>query len=134
MKILICGGRDFDDYEFLKEKTDYHVKIARETSGWQGVEIVAGGAKGADTLAEKYAEERHYGTSIFPAWWKENGKKAGFLRNIQMAEYLATSDDMQVFVIAFWDGVSKGTKHMIDTAKKHNLPLYIYKYKRGLNE
>lgn len=128
MKILICGGRDFADYKLLKEKTDYHVKIAKETNHRQGVEIVAGGAKGADTLAEKYAKERHYGTSIFPAWWQEDGKKAGALRNIKMAKYLVESDDTQVFVIAFWDGISKGTKHMIDTAKKRNLPLYIYKY------
>ncbi len=57
----------------------------------------------------------------FPADWEKFGKKAGYIRNEEMAKY---SDSC----IVFWDGKSKGTKHMIELAKKYNLNLKIVKY------
>ena len=59
--------------------------------------------------------------------WNNQGKKAGILRNIKMAEY-ATSDDSIPVLFAFWNGSSRGTKHMIDTATKYGMEVHIIRY------
>lgn len=81
-------------------------------------EIISGGAKGADTLAERFAKEREYETLIFSADWKTHGKAAGFIRNKQ----IVVACDM---VLAFWDGKSKGTQHTIVLAKAAKRPTFI---------
>lgn len=108
MKVIIAGGRWYDDYKFLKEKCDTILSNLSE------VEIVSGAAKGADGLGEKYAKENNYKCTKFPADWEKYGRSAGPRRNRQMAEY---ADGL----IAFWDGKSRGTKNMIELAKKHKL-------------
>ena len=113
-KIIVAGGRDFSDYMLLKEKLDYVLKFGE-------FEIVSGKASGADTLGEKYALENYLRIAEFQADWDRYGKKAGYLRNEEMAKY---ADGC----IVFWNGKSKGTKHMIDLAKKHNIPVAIIRY------
>lgn len=115
MRVIIAGTRDFNDYSLLSTKCDF---ILSKTSD---IEIVSGTAKGADKLGEKYAEERGYQIKRFPANWDKFGKSAGYKRNKEMAEY---SDAL----IAFWDGKSKGTKHMIDLAKENNLKIKIVNF------
>lgn len=115
MKVIIAGGRYFDNYDLLCQKADYYLSRQSE------IEIVSGAAKGADKLGERYAEERQYMIKRFPADWGSFGKKAGYLRNTEMAEYADA-------LIAFWDGKSKGTKHMINIAKKQNLLIRIIRY------
>lgn len=82
------------------------------------VEIVSGCAVGADKLGERYAQERGFQIKRFPAEWSLHGKAVGFIRNEEMAKY---SDAL----IAFWDGVSRGTKHTIDLAEKHGLKIKV---------
>lgn len=118
MKVIIAGGRDFDNYDLLREKCDNILRNQDE------VIIISGGAKGADSLGERYAKERGYSTEVFHAKWEEHGKKAGPIRNQEMA---INSNAL----IAFWDEKSKGTKHMIDTATDKGLLVRIIKYKRG---
>ena len=113
MRVVIAGGREFGDYELLREICDEHILPDSE--------IVSGGARGTDTLGERYAKETGRGLKIFPADWNKHGKGAGHIRNKQMAEY----SDM---LIAFWDGESKGTKNMIDTSKRLGLIVYVHKY------
>jgi hypothetical protein len=108
MKVIIAGSRDFNDYNLLKNNCDVLLSLTKEN-----IEIVSGGARGADSLGERYAQENNLELKIFPADWSI-GKGAGFIRNKQMADY---SDAL----IAFWDGKSKGTKMMIDLAKKNEL-------------
>jgi len=115
MKVIIAGGRDFKDYNRLKEVCD---KIL---SNQNDIEIVSGTAGGADTLGERYAQEKGYEVKKFPAKWDEYGKKAGYLRNQEMGDY---ADGL----IAFWDGQSKGTKHMIDIANKKGLKVRVISY------
>lgn len=115
MKVIIAGSRDFNDYEKLKEVCDY--MLSRQTD----VEIVSGAARGADILGEQYAKEKGHSLKQFPAEWDKFGKRAGYLRNEDMAKY---SDAL----IAFWDGKSKGTEHMINLAKKHNLKVKVHKF------
>ena len=105
MKIIIAGGRNFNDYNKLRESCDNILVNQKD------VEIVSGTAAGADTLGERYAQEKGYEVKKFPAQWDLYGKSAGYKRNQQMAEY---ADGL----IAFWDGKSRGTKHMIDIANK----------------
>ena len=115
MKVIIAGGRDFKDYNRLKEVCD---KILINQNK---IEIISGTAGGADTLGERYAQEKGYEVKKFPAKWDEYGKKAGYLRNQEMGEY---ADGL----IAFWDGQSKGTKHMIDIANKKGLKVRVISY------
>lgn len=115
MKIIVAGSRGFNDYNLLKEKLN---EVVGDNSD---IEIVSGMARGADLLGVKYANEMGYKVKEFPAQWDKYGKSAGYKRNAEMAQYANTC-------ICFWDGLSKGTKHMIDLANKYNLKVHIVKY------
>ena len=117
-RIIIAGGRDFNNYELLCEKMDYLLQHVKET---KQVVIISGKARGADALGERYALEHGFSVQEFPAQWDKYGKSAGYKRNITMA-------DNADAVVAFWDGVSKGTKHMIDTATARKLKLRVVRY------
>ena len=117
-RIIIAGGRDFTNYSLLKEKIDNIISDKRKT---HQIYIVSGKARGADSLGEKYANENGLNIMEFPADWDKHGRSAGYKRNLEMAE---NADAL----IAFWDGESQGTKHMIDIAKEKNLPTRIIRY------
>lgn len=114
-KVIIAGGRHFNDYEKLCKVADYMLKNKTE------IEVVSGTASGADTLGEDYAKERGYGVKLFPANWDKYGLSAGYKRNEEMADY---GDAL----IAFWDGQSKGTKHMIELASKYKIKIKVALY------
>ena len=116
-KVVVAGCRDFADYELLKEKCDFYLQKKKP----EIIVIVSGHASGADTLGERYAQERGYETEVYPADWKTNGRAAGPIRNAQMA---TVADAL----IAFWDGKSRGTKNMIDTATKRGLQVAVVRY------
>lgn len=107
MKVIIAGTRDFKDYGLLKIVVNQYHKIYGIT------EVVSGTAKGADELGERWAKENNIPIKKFPAEWKKHGRAAGPIRNEQMAEYAD-------YLIAFWDGTSKGTKNMIDNMEKRH--------------
>jgi len=117
MKLVIAGSRGFSNYKLLREMADVVVKDSLEE-----IEIVSGGARGADVLGEKYAKERGFPVKSFPANWDLHGKAAGYIRNEEMAEY-------GNYVLLFWDGESKGTQHMAKLAEKHGCKVYLIKYK-----
>ena len=85
------------------------------------IEIISGMADGADTLGIKYAKEHKLTMVLYPANWKKYPRMAGILRNMNM---LVTATHL----VAFWDGKSHGTKHMIEIAKEKGIPVWIYKY------
>lgn len=113
-RVIIAGSRTFNDYSILKKFCDHVLQNKC------GIIIVSGKAKGTDTLGEKYAKEKNYPIAEFPADWESYGKSAGYIRNEEMAKYADA-------LIAFWDQKSKGTKHMIDLAKKYSIPVKIYR-------
>lgn len=78
-------------------------------------------AKGADTLALRYADERKLTKIMFPPNWKFHRRYAGFLRNEEMLS-IATH------LVAFWDGQSTGTKHAIDVAQANGIPVWVFEY------
>lgn len=116
MKVIIAGGRKFNDYDLLYKNCDKVLRIKKNE-----IEIVSGTANGADKLGERYAKEKGYPIKQFPANWDKYGKSAGYKRNEEMAKY---ADGL----IAFWDGKSKGTKHMIDLAKQYELKVKVFIY------
>ena len=115
-RVIIAGGRKFNNYSLLKEKCDNILSNINDR-----IAIVSGCADGADLLGEKYAKEMDSIVHYYPANWKLYGKSAGMIRNREMAENAEA-------LIAFWDGESKGTKAMIETAKKKNLKVRIINY------
>lgn len=117
-KVIIAGSRDFNNYDLLKEKHDFALR--NKANG--NVEIVSGTARGADRLGERYASEKGIRVKQFPAQWERYGKRAGYLRNKEMAEYADA-------LIAFWDGKSLGTKMMIDLAERNGLKRIVITYK-----
>lgn len=112
-KVIVAGSRGFYDYQLLKRKMDNFLKNKEPNT----IEIVSGTANGADKLGERYAEERGYAIARFPANWDKYGNR----RNAEMDWYADAC-------VVFWDGKSMGSKHMIDLAKKANIPLRVVVY------
>lgn len=121
MKVIIAGGRHFNDYNLLNE---YCTKLIKQ---FDNVEIVSGRAKGADLLGERFAKENNLKIHKFPADWNTHKRLAGIIRNGEMADF---SDGL----IAFWDGKSKGTKNMIKLAKERGLKVLVVKYIKPVQE
>jgi len=115
VKLVIAGTRYFDNYDLLKEEIDKFCNFNNVE------EIISGGSAGADTLAHKYALENNIRPNIFNADWKNLGRSAGPIRNTKMAE----NGDV---LIVFWDGISRGTKNMMDQMKNRGKPVFCIKY------
>ena len=116
----MAGGRDFNDYTLLSE--NLRSLQTYELSGFgEGLRIVSGMARGADSLAVTYAKEHEIELIKMPADWDRFGKSAGYRRNKEMA-------DISQGLLAFWDGQSRGTKHMIDIARRQGLNVRVVSY------
>ncbi len=113
IKLAIVGGRDFNDYGRLRKVFE---SLKLDVS-----ELVSGGAKGTDTLAEILSQDKKIPITIFPADWERNGKKAGMLRNKQIVDYC---DE----VLAFWDEQSRGTANTISLTTQSKKKLYLEIY------
>jgi len=114
-KVAIIGSRTFNDYNLLK-------KIMNEIDESETIDIIiSGGAKGADSLGEQYADEVGIEKLIFPALWEKYGRKAGPLRN---TDIINNSD----IVVCFWDGKSTGTLDSINKAKASKKDVHIIRF------
>lgn len=118
IKLIVAGGRDFNDYEKLHQVLH---QLAEDTYKDYFVSIVSGMAKGADALGYQFARQHNIQLYEFHADWNLYGKGAGFRRNGQMGVFADV-------LLAFWDGKSKGTKHMIDLMHALNKPVHIIRY------
>ena len=122
MKLIIAGGRDFDDEMLaLTEYFNFNAELATPDDMQAVTEFVSGGARGADRVGENIARLLSIPVKQFIPDWDGLGKRAGFVRNAEMAEYADA-------LLAFWDGSSKGTAHMIDTATKKGLIVKVVMY------
>jgi hypothetical protein len=117
MKTIIAGSRSS-----TYEQTRLAIILAVE-DGLDITEVVSGTARGSDSHGEIYARYMDIPVKKFPADWNKYGNKAGVIRNKEMAEYAETA------VIA-WNGLSRGTKHMMNFAEEMGLKTYIYNYGR----
>lgn len=133
IRVIVCGGRNFDNYTLVKTKLDIYCGLYAGR-----VEIVSGACDsgtltftrpdgtevyGADGLGERYAWENGLPVKYYPANWTKFGKAAGPLRNGDMAAY-------GTHCVAFWDGVSKGTRDMLAKADAHGLIIRKVMYVR----
>jgi hypothetical protein len=119
-KVIVAGSREFNDYNLLKSKLDYY--LSRKVAEGDKIIIISGTANGADKMGERYAKEKGYYIEQHPADWNSFGKSAGYRRNLEMANVADA-------LVAFWDGVSNGTKHMINIAEAKGLPTKVVYYK-----
>lgn len=109
-KLAIIGGRDFADYPLLNSlMTQWFWDGVADR--WRVSEVVSGGARGADSLGARWARENRVKLTEFIPDWDRFGKRAGFLRN----EDIVQACDV---VLAFWDGVSRGTGNSLSIAKR----------------
>lgn len=124
IKLIIAGGRDFNDYSLLEnEVMKFIIEIAngRKLNRFNDLTIISGKASGADSLGIDFATDHWIGVEEYPADWDKYGKSAGPIRNEEMAKNAT-------HCIVFWDGKSRGSKNMIETAQKYNLTLKIVNY------
>lgn len=105
MTVLVCGGRDFDNREVLKNALDLLHGLHHFTR------LVHGGARGADSLAAYWALGQGVFAAGYPAQWDAYGKAAGMIRNQEMLDV-----EKPELVIAFPGG--RGTADMVRRAKK----------------
>ena len=122
-KLIICGGRHFDDYEALERVVD---KVISELNSSEESEIVSGHCQGTDLLGELYAEKHGLKCTVFPANWKKFGKAAGPIRNSEMIKYISDSENPAV--IALVGPNAKGTMDTVNKAIKARFSVYKIGY------
>lgn len=118
MRIIIAGSRS------ITEK-DFQAAVAKSQLLKSATTIISGTARGADQLGETWAKEREIPIERYPADWNRYGKRAGYLRNRQMGQ---VSDGC----LCIWDGISPGTKLMMNISRENGLFLEIYYTDSGL--
>ena len=117
IKVAIVGSRTFNSYDDVVTVLSEFISSNDVTV----TEIVSGGAKGADALAERYAEIHNIPTKIYYADWKKFGRRAGPIRNVDIIKRCDVC-------VAFWDGESHGTKHDIDLCREQHKRCIIFNY------
>lgn len=117
MKLAIVGSRDFANYTYLESL----LTPIKENIEW----IISGGARGVDSLAERYARKNSIPFLLFPANWDKYGKRAGFRRNQEIV-------DEADFMIAIPTPNSRGTRDSIRRAEIKGIPVEVFEIGDGL--
>ena len=118
-RVIVSGSRGFNNYSLLKSVLDNLVSLVDDQ-----IVILSGKSRGADSLGEVYASRNNIRVISYPADWNNLGKSAGFIRNVEMAR---NADAL----VAFWDGESRGTAHMISEANRFGLRVKVVNYTSG---
>jgi hypothetical protein len=109
--VIVTGSREWTDANAIRNAL---VELRTE---WDGpFYVIAGAARGADSIAAQCAREIGLWLREFPADWNQYGKQAGMVRNRQMLDKLLTAEQKRV--LAFPLGESKGTRNMIAIARQ----------------
>lgn len=114
-RVVVAGTRTYENYEEAKKYINFCVSDIKNK---YKLIFLSGGCRGADLIGERYAREYGYKIERYLPEWDKYGKRAVPKRNKIMAERCD-------YVICFWDGKSKGTKMMVDYAKKSGKPVRI---------
>lgn len=120
INLAVVGSRGMNDFDLLEKEILKLYKIENIKY------IVSGGAIGADTLAEQFANKYSIQTIILKPNWDKIGKSAGLIRN---KDIIDTADE----IIAFWDGESPGTRNSIYLARKAKKKINIIMFLETLN-
>lgn len=110
MRVLVCGGREYLNIDFVYQVLDTLDGVS---------EIIEGGARGVDTIARHWAKERGVPVRTFRADWQKHKKSAGPIRNGQMLR-----EGKPDLVIAFPGG--RGTANMVEQAIRAGVPVEIH--------
>ncbi len=135
MKIIVAGSRSITDYKVVAAAMLASNALSKIS------EVVSGGAKGVDTLAIEWAKKHRVKYKVMKAKWDDldapgavvcvhphpdidgyYNKAAGIQRNAEMADYADAA-------VCIWDGVSPGTRNMIEEMKKRGKKVYVYNHK-----
>lgn len=115
IRVVVAGCRDYNNYQEAEIFIDSCMKKINKKGD---IVFVSGGCRGADVLGQVYASKHHCQVECYPAEWKKYGRRAGPKRN----QHMAMLGD---YFICFWDGESRGTKNMIESAKAYHKPVWI---------
>lgn len=115
-RIIVCGSRGWHDRQRIASRL-FDVPVTSLIV--VGYNPERDTPKGADRLAYQEAQKLGLRLEPHPALWDVHGKKAGFVRNEEMAERGAA------LCIAFWDGRSTGTFDMMKRAERHAIPVEV---------
>ena len=122
-RVIVAGSRSFYNYRLMEFELDKLFNENKEFAGRE-IKIISGMALGADALAIDYADKHKLTKILFPANWKRYPRIAGFLRNEDMLS-------VATHLVAFWDGKSSGTRHMIEIAKGKGIPVWVFPTRRN---
>ena len=117
-RLIIAGGRDFTDLNLLSE---IMYSLGDGVLADIEIDIVSGMARGADALGYMFAHQHGIKVHEFHAQWNKYGKRAGYVRNEEMGRF---ADGL----VAFWDGESRGTRHMIEFMKRLGKTVFVVTY------
>jgi hypothetical protein len=117
-KLIVACSKDYTDYEHLSRVI---FAMADVEFADKEVSIVSGMARGADTLAVRFATDNYIDLYEFPADWRKYGKFADLYSNMQMGDF---ADGL----LAFWDGKSEGTAQMISYMKQLGKFVHVINY------
>lgn len=121
-KVIVAGSREFNNEEVLsRELCDLLLKPISAIEPLVLIEVVSGGDIGDDRMGEVFARRNNIPVRKFPIDWETHGKSAGYIRDVEMADY---ADEL----IVFWDGKSSDTKNMIWQAEKRKMKTTIIYY------
>ena len=119
MKCIIAESRTITDPLELEK--------AIKLSGFIITEVISGGAMGPDSLGAAWANKNGIPVGFYYPDWKQFGKKAGPIRNSLMAA------DAEALIL-IWDGLSRGSKDMLNKANAKGLKVYVHLVKREEKE
>ena len=114
MRVIVCGSREWKDPNAARRAIADRLFDLPVTST-----IVHGNARGADRFAHQEAQKLGLLVEPHPADWEAHGKRAGLIRNKEMA---ALGADL---CIALWNGSSRGTQHMLEMAREQDIPVEV---------
>ena len=118
MKLIIAGGRDFNNEQLMRDSLQQMVADGLID---ESVVLICGKARGADMLGYRLFKEQQLPILEYVPDWDKLGNVAGFIRNTEMG-------NVADLALIFWDGQSRGTKHMIDYMKRLNKPVTLVRY------
>lgn len=118
VRIAVVGTRSFRDYGRFCRELGACIEAMCQERGSRNVVLVSGGAEGPDQMARRYAAERRLRLIEYTPNWQAHGKGAAFIRNKQIVNAAHA-------LVAFWDGLSRGTAHTLDCARQRDIAVHI---------
>jgi hypothetical protein len=115
MRLLVSGSREWSNRDYLFGVLD-GIHASQDVTV-----LIEGEARGADELSREWANGHRIKVLPFPAKWDEQGRAAGVIRNESMIR-----SGRPELVVAFWNGTSKGTAHLISAAREAGLEVWIF--------